>query len=195
MPPRLRQYCLSPTYIRKKASTGAGGSASGEEEGVYRAPRVGLKQRMEVRKYDPQIELGYPQNGKNTGMDGVSDDGAGSHNCDLVGKFFVGPFMVTETLYESRKTRIFRAHRVDESIPAQRLQPGEIPNSYIIKTVNSDSPNIEALAPLRHEFRVLKLLRDVEGVVSAVVLESFGKGLIFSIPNNFLFYPITSKLR
>jgi len=116
--------------------------------------------------------------------------------------FAVGKYIVTDTIFESRRTRIYKAQRAsspvadedeEEKSQSSELKPGEIPNSFIIKTINSEAPTIEAIAPLRHEFRMLKQLRDVEGVVTVAGLESFGKGMFFRHRRSDLFVAAVDK--
>jgi hypothetical protein len=76
--------------------------------------------------------------------------------------FTIGSYTVTELVYESKRTRIYRAVKGSDK--------------YVLKTVKSDSPSPEDLASLRHEYAVLKDIH-IDGVVRAVQLESFGNGL------------------
>jgi predicted ATPase len=49
--------------------------------------------------------------------------------------------------------------------------------TFIVKTVKKEWPSVEDLASLRHEFKILRELTNVDGVIKAVSLESFGNGL------------------
>lgn len=83
--------------------------------------------------------------------------------------FSIGPYTITELIYDSKKTRVFRSVRGTSSSALDKL------TTYIIKTVKSDSPTVEELARLRHEYTILKDLH-IAGVIEAVGLESFGSG-------------------
>jgi hypothetical protein len=74
----------------------------------------------------------------------------------------VGSYGVVEIVYESLKTRIFRA-----------VKGGE---RFIIKALYSDVPTMAELHKIRHEYAVLRDL-EIDGVVRAVELENFGSGL------------------
>ncbi len=109
-------------------------------------------------------------------------------------QFNIGPYKVVELIYESKKTRIYKAildstatpSTSSSSLPLSSSQSslggGEVENrdkeqqDFIVKTVRVDAPTIEELARLRHEFTILKDLY-IEGVVEAVGLESYGNGL------------------
>ncbi len=106
-------------------------------------------------------------------------------------QFNIGPYKVVDLIYESKKTRIYKAI-LDSTTPSsssslslsssQSSLGGEVENrdkeqqGFIVKTVRVDAPTIEELARLRHEFTILKDLY-IEGVVEAVGLESYGNGL------------------
>lgn len=76
--------------------------------------------------------------------------------------FDVGSYGVVEFLYESLKTRIFRAVKGNQR--------------FVIKALYSDVPTVAELHKIRHEYAVLKDL-NIDGVVKVVQLESFGSGL------------------
>ena len=80
--------------------------------------------------------------------------------------FTIGNYSVTQVLYESRKTRVYRAVSLESP-----------DSSFIIKTLNLEAPTIEDLAPIRHEYKILKLLQGAEGIVHVEQLESFGAGM------------------
>ncbi len=69
---------------------------------------------------------------------------------------------MVEFLYESLKTRIFRAVKGNQR--------------FVIKALYSDVPTVAELHKIRHEYAVLKDL-NIDGVVKVVQLESFGSGL------------------
>lgn len=75
----------------------------------------------------------------------------------------IGGYTVTALIYESTKTRIYRAVRDG--------------GRYVLKTVKASSPTTADLAGLRHEYAVLKDLK-IEGVVKAIELVSFENGLV-----------------
>jgi predicted ATPase/serine/threonine protein kinase len=74
--------------------------------------------------------------------------------------------------HTSQQGRAFLA----ATVPRARGCAGWALETFIIKTVQKDRPTVQDLAPLRHEYKVLKDL-NVEGVIKAVALESFGNGL------------------
>lgn len=74
----------------------------------------------------------------------------------------IGGYKVTALIFESRRTKIYRAVKGD--------------CKYVLKTVTADSPSSVDLAGLRHEYSVLKDV-NIDGVVKAIELVSFGNGL------------------
>jgi L-rhamnose isomerase len=76
--------------------------------------------------------------------------------------FDVGSYGVVDFLYESLKTRIFRAVKGNQR--------------FVVKALYSDVPTVAELHKIRHEYAVLKDL-NIDGVAKVVQLESFGSGL------------------
>ncbi|BCL34855.1 hybrid sensor histidine kinase/response regulator [Nostoc sp. MS1] len=70
----------------------------------------------------------------------------------------------TELLYEGVNTCIYRANKQLEQI------------SVIIKTLKTDYPNIEEIAQLIHQYKILQNL-EIEGVIKPLALESYQNGL------------------
>jgi predicted ATPase/signal transduction histidine kinase/CheY-like chemotaxis protein/tRNA A-37 threonylcarbamoyl transferase component Bud32 len=70
----------------------------------------------------------------------------------------------TELLYEGVNSRIYRAYKEPEQI------------SVIIKTLKKDYPNVEEIAQLIHQYKILQNL-EIEGVVKPLALESYQNGL------------------
>ncbi|BAT55881.1 ATP-binding region ATPase domain protein [Nostoc sp. NIES-3756] len=76
----------------------------------------------------------------------------------------------TELLYEGVNTCIYRADKQLEQ------------TSVIIKTLKTDYPNIEEIAQLIHQYKILQNL-EVEGVIKPLALESYQNGLAVIFAN------------
>ncbi|MBW4564361.1 MAG: AAA family ATPase [Mojavia pulchra JT2-VF2] len=74
-------------------------------------------------------------------------------------------YVPTETLYEGIYSVIYRAIKQIDA------------TSVIVKVLKAEYPTLEELTQLRHEYKVLKSLIEVEGVIKALGLENHQNGL------------------
>ena len=79
-------------------------------------------------------------------------------NQSIVGYNFI------ETIYEGTTTLVYRALRELDQV------------LVIIKTLQAEYPNLEELARLRHEYRLLQSL-EIEGIAKPLALDSYKNGL------------------
>jgi serine/threonine protein kinase len=80
----------------------------------------------------------------------------------------IAGYNLLEAIYEGTNTVIYRASKE--------------PDRVIIKTLKDDSPTVEALTKLRHEFKILQSL-DIDGILKPLALESYHNGLALILPD------------
>ncbi|HEY9874687.1 MAG TPA: AAA family ATPase [Candidatus Obscuribacterales bacterium] len=79
--------------------------------------------------------------------------------------FNLSGYKLVEPLYEGIHTVIYRASRQLDETPV------------IIKALKAEYPTLEELTRLRHEYKILTELVDIEGIVKPLLLENNNNGL------------------
>jgi predicted ATPase/class 3 adenylate cyclase len=75
-------------------------------------------------------------------------------------------YQIGAPLQQSQFRTVYQAVRLDDAAPV------------VIKTLNSEFPNKEDVASLRHEFHIIQMLQTVEGVIRAYALVPYGNNNI-----------------
>jgi predicted ATPase/signal transduction histidine kinase/FixJ family two-component response regulator/tRNA A-37 threonylcarbamoyl transferase component Bud32 len=79
--------------------------------------------------------------------------------------FNLSGYKLVEPLYEGIHTVIYRASRLLDETPV------------IIKALKAEYPTLEELTRLRHEYKILAEIVDIEGIVKPLLLENNNNGL------------------
>ncbi|MBD1898809.1 AAA family ATPase [Trichocoleus sp. DQ-A3] len=74
-------------------------------------------------------------------------------------------YELVEALHEGTDTVIYRASRKLDKTPT------------IVKAIKAEYPTLEELTRLKHEYKILETLVDIEGVVKPLALENYQNGL------------------
>ncbi|MBD1840787.1 hybrid sensor histidine kinase/response regulator [Coleofasciculus sp. FACHB-501] len=74
-------------------------------------------------------------------------------------------YELVEALHEGTDTVIYRASRQLDKTPT------------IVKAIKAEYPTLEELTRLKHEYKILETLVDIEGVVKPLALENYQNGL------------------
>ncbi|MEW5861305.1 MAG: serine/threonine-protein kinase PknK, partial [Cyanobacteriota bacterium] len=74
-------------------------------------------------------------------------------------------YELVEALHEGTDTVIYRASRqLDETLT-------------IVKAIKAEYPTLEELTRLKHEYKILETIVDIEGIVKPLGLENYHNGL------------------